>query len=85
MCDFIIVASIVADTTLDTSRPDSIAWISIKDGTYSTSSAYKAQLIGSFPKFATSKIRRAYVEPKCTMFFWLVLHDNILMANRLAA
>jgi hypothetical protein len=65
--------------------PDSIDWIWIQDGTYSTSSAYKAQLIGSFPKFATPEIRRAYVEPKCTMFSWMVLHNKILIADRLAA
>jgi hypothetical protein len=56
MRDFIIVASIVANTTLDISCPDSIAWLWTKDGAYSTSSAYKAQFIDSFSRFNTSKI-----------------------------
>jgi hypothetical protein len=56
MRDFIIVSSIVANTTLDISCPDSIAWLWTEDGAYSTSSAYKAQFIDSFSRINTSKI-----------------------------
>jgi hypothetical protein len=82
--DFLLVAAIVAEVNLDPLQPDSISWIWTSDGTYTAKSAYKAQFIGSFSKFTTTKIWKAYAEPKCTMFSWLVLHGKILTADRLA-
>jgi hypothetical protein len=82
--DFLLVASITADVNLDPLQPDSISWIWTTDGSYSAKSAYKAQFIGSFSRFMTTKIWKAYAEPKCTMFSWLVLHGKILTADRLA-
>jgi hypothetical protein len=82
--DFLLVASITADINLDPLQPDSISWIWTTDGSYSAKSAYKAQFIGTFSRFTTTKIWKAYAEPKCTMFSWLVLHGKILTADRLA-
>jgi hypothetical protein len=39
---------------------------------------------GSFSRFTMTKIWKAYVEPKCMMSSWLVLHGKILTADRLA-
>jgi hypothetical protein len=82
--DFIVVANIIADTTLDPLLPDSIAWLWTSDGRYSAKSAYKAQFTGCYSRFATAKVRKAYAEPKCKMFSWLALHGKILTADRLA-
>jgi hypothetical protein len=82
--NFIMVASILADVALDPLQPDSISWLWTNDGCYSAKLAYKAQFIGSFSRFRTKKIWKAYAEPKCTMFSWLVLHRKILTADRLA-
>jgi hypothetical protein len=81
--DFLLVA-ITTEVNLDPSQPDLISWIWTTDGSYATKSAYKAQFIRSFSRFTTAKIRKAYAEPKCTMFYWLVLHGKILTADRLA-
>jgi hypothetical protein len=82
--DFLLVAAITAEVNLDPSQPDLVSWIWTTDGFYTTKSAYKAQFIGSFSRFTTIKIRKAYVKPKCTMFSWLELHGKILTADRLA-
>jgi hypothetical protein len=82
--DFIMIAYIVDSVTLDPSQPDSISWLWTTDGCYSAKSAYRAQFIGSYPRFSSNKVWRASAEPKCTMFSWLVLHDKILTADRLA-
>jgi hypothetical protein len=82
--DFLFVATIAAEVNLDPSRPDSVSWIWTSDGSYTAKSAYKVQFFESFSKFTTTKIWKAYAEPKCTMFSWLVLHGKILTADRLA-
>jgi hypothetical protein len=82
--DFLLVAVIVAEVNLDPLQPDSISWIWTTNGTYTAKLAYKAQFIGSFSKFTTTKIWKAYAEPKCTMFSWLFLHGKIVIADRLA-
>jgi hypothetical protein len=80
--DFLWIASILANVTLDPSQPDTISWIWTSSGCYSTKSARQAQFIGAFHRFSTPKVWKA--EPKCTMFSWLVLHGKILTTNRLA-
>jgi hypothetical protein len=82
--DFIMVADLVTNVTLDALQPDTISWLWTTSGCYSTKSAYKAQFIGSDPIFSTNKVWKADAEPKCTMFSWLVLHEKILTAYRLA-
>jgi hypothetical protein len=82
--DFILVANIVATITLDPSQQDTISWLWTASGCYTAKSAYKAQFIGPFSSFATTKVWKADVEPKCTIFSWLVLHGRILTADRLA-
>jgi hypothetical protein len=82
--DFILVANIVATVTLDPSQQDTISWLWTASGCYTAKSAYKAQFIGPFSSFATTKVWKADVEPKCTIFSWLVLHGRILTADRLA-
>jgi hypothetical protein len=77
MRDFLLVSTITAEVNLDPSQPDSVSWIWTTDGSYTAKSSYKAQFIGSFSRFTTTKIRKAYTEPKCTTFAWLVLHGKI--------
>jgi hypothetical protein len=82
--EFLIIADVVANLTIDPLQPDMISWLWTSNRCYSAKSAYKAQFIGSFPSFSTNKVWRADAEPKCTMFSWLVLHEKILSADRLA-
>jgi hypothetical protein len=78
------VWDIIAATNLSPDQPDSIAWSLTTDGNYSASSAYHAQFMGSFPKFAANKIWTALAEPKCKLFSWLALHGKLLTADMLA-
>jgi hypothetical protein len=82
--DFLWIASILAEVTLDPLQPDTISWIWTSGGCYSAKSAYRTQFIGAFPSFSTSKVWKADAEPKCTMFSWLALHRKVLTADRLA-
>lgn len=82
--EFVDLTNIVSSIVLDPQRPNSITWVWTKDGAYSWRSAYLAQFVGSHPRFLTSKVWEAHMEPKCKVFSWLLLHNRILTADRLA-
>jgi hypothetical protein len=65
-------------------QPDSISWLLTANGTYSVSSAYHVQFLGSHPCFDAHKIWDANAEPKCKLFSWLALHGKLLTADMLA-
>jgi hypothetical protein len=65
-------------------QPDSISWLWTANGTYSASSAYHVQFLGSHPRFDAQKFWDANAEPKCKLFSWLALHGKLLTADMLA-
>lgn len=79
------LAEIVEGLQLQHDTQDSIRWRWTDDGRYSASSAYKAQFVGSYSAFDSTKVWKAVAELKCKFFAWTVLHKKILTAENLTA
>jgi hypothetical protein len=52
------------DPVILTDQPDTIKWKWIRDGTYTISSAYECQFLGTVQKFPAMDIWKATAEPK---------------------
>jgi hypothetical protein len=63
----------VAQLQLQPNSRDEITWKLTKDGKYSTSSAYRAQFLGSCKTNFCSLIWKTWALPKCKFFSWLIL------------
>jgi len=63
---------------------DSISWKWTTDGTYTSSSAYRAQFLGSYRGHKTSLIWSAKAENKCKLFAWVLIQNKLLTADNLA-
>lgn len=74
----------VSQINLDPLVADSIAWVWNSSQTYSASSAYQCQFIGSISYIQFDKLWPAKVEAKCRFFMWLWLRGRILTSNNLA-
>ncbi|PNT62408.1 hypothetical protein BRADI_4g02793v3 [Brachypodium distachyon] len=83
LSDFVDLWGLIVGVSL-TDATDTISWRWSSSGSYSATSAYKVQFVGSFPPFATAKIWKAHAEPKVRFFAWTVLHGKILTADNLA-
>jgi hypothetical protein len=74
----------VQQVALDPMVSDSISWVWHNSKTYSASSAYQCQFLGSVSPFQFDKMWAAKVEAKCKFFMWLWLRGRILTSNNLA-
>ncbi|KAF8653130.1 hypothetical protein HU200_062574 [Digitaria exilis] len=54
-------------------QPDQITWRFSACGTYSSSSAYLAQFVGTFANNDWIQLWKSKVENKCKLFFWLIM------------
>jgi hypothetical protein len=63
-------------------QEDSIFWKLKLDGTYNTKSAYEIQFARSFPDFEWNKVWEARVEPKCKIFTWLLIQNQLWTTDR---
>jgi hypothetical protein len=68
-----------------TENEDSIRWKWTASGQYSSRSAYRAQLAGSYCSFDALAIWKAKVESKHRFFAWLLVQRKILTADKLLA
>ena len=74
----------VAQVTLAEDMEDSIIWKFTKDGSYSASSAYKAQFEGLTTSAMVLSVWKVWAPPRCKFFAWLVLQDRIWTSDHLA-
>jgi hypothetical protein len=84
LSQYLEIWDIVHALQLVLEQPDSISWTLTANGSYSASSAYHVQFLGSHPRFDAQKIWNANAEPKCKLFSWLALHGKLLTADMLA-
>jgi hypothetical protein len=68
-----------------TENEDSIRWKWTASGQYSSRSAYRAQLAGSYCSFDALAIWKAKVESKHRFFAWLLVQRKMLTADKLLA
>jgi hypothetical protein len=83
LSQYLEIWDIIATLQLTHDQSDTISWTLTADGKYSASSAYRAQFVGSHPRFLAQKIWNASAEPKCKLFAWLALHEKLLTADML--
>jgi len=76
---------VVVQLQLQPNSRDGITRKLTKDGKYSTSSAYKAQFLGSCKTNFCSLIWKTWAPPKCKFFGWLILQNRVWTSDRLAA
>ena len=63
---------------------DTLVWKWTHHGIYSSSSAYRAQFLGSYINHKISLIWRARTENKCKFFAWVLIQNKLLTADNLA-
>jgi hypothetical protein len=80
--EHVTLAIVLASTPLS-AQDDQIRWIWTTNGQYSVASAYDCQFNRSFSYFPAAQIWKAKVEPKCSFFAWLVLHNRALTADNM--
>jgi hypothetical protein len=66
-----------------TERLDKISWKFTANGSFSTSSAYRVQFIGSYADYAWSQLWKAKVENKCKFHSWILLRNKLWIADRI--
>ena len=81
---FALLWNQIRQVTLDPLTADSISWVWNSSKSYSASSAYQCQFLGSFCPRRFDRLWTAKVEAKCKFFMWLWLQGRILTANNLA-
>jgi hypothetical protein len=63
--------------------PDTIAWSSMANGTYSSSSAHRIQFMGKHADHEWTKLWKTKVENKCKFFSWLLLQNKVWTTDRI--
>jgi hypothetical protein len=81
--EYIMLYMALSAVTLS-DQPDEINWRWTSNGIYLTASAYKCQLKGSMVYFPAVDVWKAFCEPKCKFFTWLVLLNKILTVDSMA-
>ena len=84
MAQFVVLWDVVQQIQL-TDRPDEIVWRWSANGTYTSKSAYLAQMRGTFCNFDAQAIWHAHTEGKHRFFSWLLVKEKILTADKLLA
>ena len=72
MAEFIILWELVQGVQLS-DETDSITWRWTADGSYTTKSAYKMQLQGTYSDGSQHKVWKAFAEGKVKFFAWVLL------------
>ena len=80
--EYLKVWDLTREIVLAEERDDRICWKWTQDGSFSTSSAYRAFFIGQHPTEGAPILRKARAPAKCKFFIWLVIHDRCWTADR---
>jgi hypothetical protein len=75
---------IVDGFVLHPQTPDQYKWNLTHDGSYSSKSAYAAFFEGSIKFGPWRRIWKTWAPPRCKFFIWLVFHNRVWTADRLA-
>ena len=84
MLEFFQIWDIVDGLVLHPETPDQFRWKLTQDGSYSSKSAYAAFFEGSIKFGSWRRIWKTWAPPRCKFFIWLVFHNRVWTADRLA-
>jgi mannosylglycoprotein endo-beta-mannosidase len=82
MAEFVVLWDLVHDFQLS-EQPDGMRWRWTINGEYSSKSAYRAQLQGSYFSFDVDSIWKAHAESKHKFFGWLLVQSKLLTTDKL--
>jgi hypothetical protein len=84
LLDYLHVWDMVDEIILHPEIPDRYIWKLTNDGSYSSKSAYAAFFLGSIKFGSWRRIWKTWAPPRCKFFIWLVFHNRVWTADRLA-
>jgi len=84
MVEFVTLWDLVQDVQL-TDQEYKIEWKWTRHGSYTSKSAYLAQLKVTYNSFDNKDIWHAHAEGKHKFFAWLLMQSKILIANKIQA
>jgi hypothetical protein len=84
LLDYLHVWDMVDGIILHPEIPDRYIWKLTNDGSYSSKSAYAAFFLGSIKFGSWRRIWKTWAPPRCKFFIWLVFHNRVWTADRLA-
>jgi hypothetical protein len=84
MAEFAMLWEMVQEIRF-TDRRDELRWRWTSNGEYSSKSAYRAQLHGSFCQFDADTVWKAHTQSKHKSFAWLLIQSKILTMDKLQA
>jgi hypothetical protein len=82
--EFIMLWTLIDQTSIQPQQEDSIAWTRTRSAVYTTASAYRTQLDDHTPNPSLSSVWKAWTPPKCKFFAWLILQNRVWTTDRLA-
>jgi hypothetical protein len=80
---YISLWTMLAEATVRDDLEDEITWNLTESGTYSSSSAYKAQFFGAILAPVASSVWKFWAPPKIKFFMWLALQNRLWTNDRL--
>jgi hypothetical protein len=80
---YISLWTMLAEATVRDDLEDEITWNLTESGTYSSSSAYKAQFFGAILAPIASSVWKFWAPPKIKFFMWLALQNRLWTNDRL--
>jgi hypothetical protein len=84
LIDYLLIWDMVDGVILRQDVPDHYKWKLTQHGTYSSKSAYEAFFLGSIKFGPWRRIWKTWAPPRCKLFIWLVFHNRVWTADRLA-
>ena len=84
LLEYFRIWDMVDGFVLQPESPDQYRWKFTQDGTYSSKSAYAAFFEGSIKFGPWRRIWKTWAPPRCKFFIWLVVHNRVWTADRLA-
>jgi hypothetical protein len=84
LLDYLHIWDIVDGIILHPEILDRFSWKLSQDHSYSSKSAYAAFFVGSIKFGSWRRIWKTWAPPRCKFFIWLVFHNRVWTADRLA-
>ena len=80
---FVALWTSLQQVHLDEDVPDTITWTMSSTRSYTASSAYHAQFIGTTSSNMKKIVWKVWAPPKCKFFAWLIIQNRVWTADRL--
>jgi hypothetical protein len=84
LLEYLRIWDLVGGVILHEDVPDQYNWKLTQHESYTSKSAYEAFFVGSIRFGPWRRIWKTWASPRCKFFIWLVFHNRVWTADRLA-